>query len=112
MAYEEEFADRIRAALRGRMGFAERKMFGGVGFLLSGNMCVGIWKENLILRIGPEEYAGFLTRPHVKLFDITGRPMAGWIMVEPGGFTDAKALARWIDHAVNYVKVLPAKKNK
>src|SRR2546426_6404780 len=85
MAFREELAERIRQGLARRKGVEEKKMFGGVGFLLHGNMLVGVWKDSLIVRLGPEESEGALREPHVKEFDITGRPMKGWVLVAPEG---------------------------
>ena len=85
MAYDEQLAERVRPLMRRRKGFSEMKMFGGVGFSLSGNMCVGVWKEFLILRLGVENYETALSDPDTREFDITGRAMRGWVMVEPAG---------------------------
>jgi hypothetical protein len=84
-------------------------MFGGVGFLLNGNMCVGVWKESLIARIGPVEYQAALTLPHVREFDITGKAMRGWVMVEPEGCGDVPAVKSWIDRAMKHTRTLPGK---
>lgn len=84
-------------------------MFGGVGFLLNGNMCCGVWKEFLILRVGTDMHSELLRKEFVREFDITGRAMRGWIMVEPEGFKDRRALRRWIQHAIDFVQTLPAK---
>lgn len=108
MAFDAALADRIRPLLKGWAGLAEKKMFGGVGFLLYGNMCCGVWKEFLLLRLGPEAGAKALEEPHVREFDITGRPMAGWVMVDPDGLA-GDALAEWIDKAREFVLTLPAK---
>ena len=77
MAYDESLAVRIRTALARRKNVEEKKMFGGVGFLLNGNMLVGVWKDSLIVRLGPDSYEDALLEPHVKEFDITGRAMKG-----------------------------------
>ena len=84
-------------------------MFGGIGFLLSGNMLVGVWKMSLIARVGPDEYAQALKQPHVREFDITGRAMKGWVLVEPEGIDEDKQLAEWIERATDFVSTLPAK---
>jgi hypothetical protein len=109
MAYDEVLAERIRAALAGRDGFAEKKMFGGIGFLLHGNMCVGVWKEQLILRLAAEQADAALRQEHVRVFDITGRAMTGWVLVDPAGMRTDEALNGWIDQAVGFVSLLPAK---
>lgn len=84
-------------------------MFGGVGFLLNGNMLVGVWKESLIVRLGPERGDEALLEPHVREFDITGKAMKGWVMVGPEGVEDDDQLKRWIQRAVKFVGKLPAK---
>ena len=109
MPYDKRLADRARQALQGRRGLSEKKMFGGVGFLLHGNMCVGVWREYLILRLGPEQAEDALREPFVKPFDITGRAMSGWVMVESRGVDDEAALAEWIGQAISFVETLPAK---
>jgi len=109
MAYDETLAARIREALTRRRGVEEKKMFGGVGFLLNGNMLVGVWKNSLIVRLGPVSYDEALLEPHVKEFDITGRAMNGWVLVEPEGVEDDEQLSGWIQRAVKFVGKLPAK---
>ena len=109
MAYSESLADRVRQIFGRRRGRSEKKMFGGVGFLLRGNICVGVWKTSLIVRVGPDAYEEALSQPHVREFDITGRPMAGWVLVEAEGVDDDAALRGWIDRAVEFVESLPRK---
>jgi TfoX/Sxy family transcriptional regulator of competence genes len=108
MPYNEQLADRVRSAVSRRKGFTEKKMFGGVGFLLRNNMCVGVWKEFLIVRLGPAAEDA-LQQPFVKEFDITGRAMTGWAMVEPEGTDDDTDLHDWIARAIKFVSKLPAK---
>jgi TfoX/Sxy family transcriptional regulator of competence genes len=108
MAYDTVLAERIRTQVKARRGFTEKEMFGGIGFLLHGNMCVGVWKESLILRLGPAAEAA-LREPAVREFDITGRPMSGWVLVEPSGCGREEDLRRWIDLAVAHVATLPEK---
>lgn len=109
MAYSESLALRIRQVLTGRRGITEKKMFGGVGFLLNGNMCVGIWKQSLIVRLSAEAGGAALQEPNVVAFDITGRPMRGWIMVEPDGMETDDQLHNWVGRAVEFVETLPRK---
>ena len=109
MPYEELTAERIREVLARRPGFVEKKMFGGVGFMLNGNMCCGVWKKFLILRIGPDAYDETLDKDNVAEFDITGRPMKGWVMVTPEGFDQPEALRGWINQAISFVQSLPKK---
>src|SRR6516164_4612662 len=109
MAFDESLAARIRQHLARRKSVEEKKMFGGVGFLLNGNMLVGVWKDSLIVRLGPEEGDEALKEPHVKEFDITGRAMKGWVLVAPEGVDADEQLKGWIERAVKFVKTLPAK---
>ena len=109
MAFDERLADRIRSSLGRRKGLTEKKMFGGIAFLLNGNMCVGVHRSELIVRLAPEDTETALTQPHTRRFDLTGRPMQGWILVAPAGMaTDAK-LARWVEIATKYAGALPKK---
>ena len=89
--------------------FTEKKMFGGVGFLLNGNMCLGVWKTSLIARLGPEQAEPALNEPYVQEFDITGRPMKGWVMVEADGIESSEELSVWIQRSVDFVSTLPRK---
>jgi hypothetical protein len=109
MAFDESLAARIRDALARKKGVEERKMFGGVGFLLHGNLLVGVWKDALIARLGPEEGEEALREPHVKEFDITGRAMKGWVLVGPEGVPDDEQVTAWIERATQFVRTLPAK---
>lgn len=109
MTYNAATADRVRERLESRADFSEKKMFGGLAFLLAGNMCCGVWQDFLICRVGPDAYAECLTRPGAGEFDITGRPMKGWVMVAPNGFATDRALQRWIAQAADFAASLPAK---
>jgi hypothetical protein len=109
MAYSESLADRVRQALQSRRGVSEKKMFGGVVFLLHGNMLVGVWQSSLIVRLGIDESAKALGEPHVGEFDVTGRPMKGWAMVEPDGLATDEQLAGWIERTWAFVRSLPPK---
>ena len=102
-------AERIRQAIAQRRGIVEKKMFGGIAFLLHGNMLVGVWKDSLIVRLGPEQGAQALSEPHVKQFDVTGRPMKGWVLVEPEAIDEDGQLRDWIERASEFVGTLPAK---
>ena len=109
MAYSEEFANRVREIVPRKKGIEEKKMFGGVGFLLNGNMLVGVWKEFLIVRLGPDEGTKALKEKFVIPFDITGKPMKGWVMVVPDGVEDDDQLKKWIQRSTKFVGTLPAK---
>jgi hypothetical protein len=108
-AYDEFLAGRIRDALSRSRGIEEKKMFGGVGFLLQGNMLVGVWKDSLVARLGPDAYDDALLDPHAQEFDITGRPMKGWVLVDPDGIESDAQLAAWIEKALSFVRTLPRK---
>ena len=109
MAADESLAARIRDALARKKGVEEKKMFGGICFLLNGNLLVGVWKDSLIARLGPDEGEEALLEPHVRAFDITGRPMRNWVLVEPEGVEDDDQLAGWIGRATKFVGKLPRK---
>src|SRR3954452_7024365 len=109
MAFDESLAARIRDALSRKKGVEEKKMFGCICFLLNGNALAGVWKDRLIARLGPDEGEAALWEPHVRAFDITGRPMRKWVAVEPGGVEDDDQLKEWIQMAVKFVRKLPAK---
>jgi len=109
MAFDETLAVRIRDALVRKKNIEEKKMFGGVGFLLNGNLLVGVWKDSLIVRLGDDEGDEALLEPHVKAFDITGKPMKNWILVEPEGVEDEDQLKDWIQRAAKFVGKLPKK---
>jgi TfoX/Sxy family transcriptional regulator of competence genes len=109
MAYSESLADRVRRVFGRRRGRSEKKMFGGVGFLLNGNMCVGVWKTSLIVRVGPDAYQEALAQPHAGDFDITGRPMTGWVLVAADGLEADADLARWIERGLEFASSLPTK---
>ena len=108
MAYNLELAKRVAAELKG-LSFVEKNMFGGTGFLLHGNMACGSHKGRLIVRVGPEAYEEALDRPHVRLFDITGRPMKGWVMVLPEGYESEQDLRAWVQQGVTFAQMLPPK---
>lgn len=109
MAFNESLAARIRDALARKKNVEEKKMFGGVSFLLNGNMLVGVWKNSLIVRLGPEAGDDALLEPHVREFDITGKAMKGWVTVEPEGLEDDGPLKNWIQRAAKFVGKLPGK---
>lgn len=109
MPYSESLAARIRQALKGRHGINERKMFGGIAFMLHGNMRVGVWKTSMIARLGPEGAAVALEEPNVGEFDVTGHPMKGWVLVEAEGIDTDGQLRGWVERAVEFVETLPSK---
>ena len=109
MAFSESLAQRIRDSLARKKNIEEKKMFGGIGFLLHGNMLVGVWKDSLIVRLGQDNFDEALLEPHVKEFNITGRPMKGWVLVEPEGVEDDEPLKDWIQRAAKFVGKLAGK---
>jgi hypothetical protein len=109
MAYDEKLAARVRKLLGSRKNLTEKKLFGGLGFLLNGNICCGAWKEFLILRLGDDAARQVLGEEHSRPFDITGRPMRGWAMVEPAGWRSDDSLRRWIAWATTFTASLPPK---
>jgi hypothetical protein len=109
MAYDELLGVRLRAALGAWPGLEEKKMFGGVGFLVNGNMACGVHKNGLIVRVGPGKYDWALAQPHTHPFDMTGRPMSGWIVVEPPGCGTQSALKAWVDLGLAFALSLPGK---
>ena len=109
MAYSDSLAARIRDALARKKRIEEKKMFGCICFFLNGNALAGVWKDSLIARLGSVNGEAALLEPHVRKFDITGRPMRNWVVVEPEGVEDDEQLAGWIDRAMSFVKTLPVK---
>jgi TfoX/Sxy family transcriptional regulator of competence genes len=108
MAYDLKLAERIRSQLDG-LPVVEKKMFGGVGFLLNGNMACGVHKDNLIVRIDPEKQNSLLKKSHAKPFDLTGKPMKGWLLIEAEGVKTEKQLSAWVKEGVEFASSLPPK---
>ena len=110
MAYDEAFAFRVRELLADERGVTERAMFGGLAFLLDGNMAVGLsGSGELMVRVGADATDEALGRPHTRLFDMTGRPMRGWILVAPEGVRTKRQLGGWVRRGVAFARALPAK---
>lgn len=109
MAYDESFARRVRAALVEQGDLREVKMFGGLAFMVNGHMCCGVLGDELMLRVGPAQYADTLAHPHAREMDFTGRPMKGMVMVAAEGLADDAALARWVGRGLAFVSTLPPK---
>lgn len=108
MAYDEDLADRIRALLPSAGQVSERKMFGGLAFMLDGHMFCGIVKNDLMVKLGPDGSDRALDEPHVRPMDFTGRPSKGMVFIEPAGL-EGPALKRWVDAAADYARGLPPK---
>ena len=109
MAYDEGTAQRVRDVLGSAPGLSERKMFGGVSFMLDGNMCCGVVNTDLVVRIGKDHYDDLLREPHTRPMDFTGRPLTGFIYISPGGYDSETSLERWIHRGVSFVRTLPPK---
>ncbi len=109
MTYDEGLAQRIREVLEDREDLSEKKMFGGLAFLLGGNMCVGVVKGELMLRVGPDRYEETLRQPHARKMDFTGRPMKGFVYVACDGFESDADLRRWVARGVRFAGSLPGK---
>ncbi len=112
MAYDQALADRIRAVLAMRDGLTERKMFGGIAWMVSGNMACGVLGDELIVRLDGDESARALAEPGVREFDFTGRPMKSIVCVAPEQIAGDEALAGWVDAGADFAASLPAKAKK
>ncbi|MGH1552298.1 TfoX/Sxy family protein [Streptomyces sp. L7] len=109
MAYDEGLAERVRERLAVHQNVTEKRMFGGIAFLYRGNMAVGISGSDLMVRVGPEHTDAALARPGTRVFDMTGRPMRGWILVDSSVLTEDDALGQWIDEGHDFAATLPPK---
>jgi hypothetical protein len=109
MAFDDKLAEHVRKHLGKRRGLTEKKMFGGLAFLLNGNMCCGVHGQELIVRLDPKQTDQALSERYTRIFDLSGRPMKGWILVQPKGLTTEDALAKWIQVGLKHVSSLPAK---
>lgn len=109
MAFDLELAARVRTALTGRGGITEKRMFGGLAFLVDGKMFVGIRASSLMARVGTERHDDALALPHVRVMDFTGRPMKGYVYVDPPALRRPEDLSAWVTWCVEHVSRLPAK---
>jgi len=111
MAYDKNLAARMQKILDdlNPPALVEKKMFGGVGYLVRGNIACGVHKDELIVRVGSDGFMDALNRPGARPFDMTGKPMNGWVMVKPSGFETDQALREWIELGLNYANSLSAK---
>ena len=112
MAYDPALAERIRELLGRRHGITERRMFGGIAFMLNGHMFVGLTDRTLMARVGPDRHADALALPHVRPMDFTGRPMKGYVYVDPPGTAEDDELGKWLTACIGFVERLPAKPAK
>ena len=109
MPFDEQLAERVRAVLGNRTEFTERRMFGGIAFLLRGHMCVGIVGRDLMVRVGAGQHEKALAEKHARPMDFTGRPSRGMVYVSLAGLHTEHSLRRWIDRAREFVETLPDK---
>ena len=109
MAYDEQLANRIRGLLRPFPGVGERQMFGGLAFLLQGNMCCGVVGEELMVRVGKESYEAALHEPHAREMDFTGRPLRGFVYVAAEGLVSDGDLRAWVERGARHAESLPSK---
>lgn len=112
MGYDAGLAERLKEILQSQQDISEKKMFGGLAFMCRGYMFVGILADVLMARVGPEDYETALSRPHVRQMDFTGRPMKGYVFVDPPGFETDSDLADWVQRCLRLVQTLPPKKPK
>ncbi len=109
MVYDEGLAQRLREQLVEEPGLTEREMFGGIGFMLDGNMAAGVLGDELLVRVGPQGHDQAMADPHTRAFDFTGRPMKGWAVVAADGYEADEALAEWVAKGVAFARSLPPK---
>ena len=109
MAYDEGLAQRVRDTLAAEPGLNEKKMFGGLCFLIEGNMCCGVVGEELMVRVGPDAYTATLTLPHAREMDFTGKPLRGMVYVGTAGVDDDGGLADWVERGASFARTLPPK---
>jgi TfoX/Sxy family transcriptional regulator of competence genes len=109
MAYDEQLAERVHEVLVAQSGVVQKRMFGGLAFMVNGNMSVGIDRDRLMVRVGPEGYEEALARPHCQPMDITGRPMRGFVMVGAAGVSTGEELEEWVRMGVQFAMSLPKK---
>jgi hypothetical protein len=109
VAHDKELEERIDLLSLNWPGLSKKKMFGGVGYLLNGNMACGIWKASLVVRCGAESYGRYLALPDVSEFAVTGRPMVGWVLVGPDALAGEESLLGWLERGRDFAATLEAK---
>ena len=109
MAYDEGTAERIREVLADYSDVRERKMFGGIAFMLNGHMTLGLGNDDLMVRVGADKHEEALAQPHARKMDFTGRPMKGYVFVDAEGYAEDENLAAWVGRGVEYTLTLPPK---
>lgn len=109
MAYDEGLGERIRSLLSDVEGVTERQMFGGLAFMVRGNMACGVIDDQLMARVGPDAYDDALANAHASPMDFTGRPLKGYVYIDPAGIAEDDALAAWVGRTLSFNRTLPAK---
>jgi hypothetical protein len=109
MPYDASVATRLRAALERFPGLEEKRMFGGIAYLFGGNMACGVVNDELMVRVGPDGYEEALALPHTREMDFTGKPLRGFVYVEPAGFASDEGLAEWAERGASFARSLPPK---
>jgi hypothetical protein len=109
VAYDQRIADDIRARIGGHPGLVEKEMFGGIAFMIRGNMAVGVSGDELMVRVGADAHESAISLPGARVFDKTGRPMRGWVLVGAEGYAADDDFDAWIDRGVTYAESLPPK---
>ncbi len=109
MAYDESLAERLRVVFQGHEGVTEKKMFGGIAFMVHGHMCCGVTGENLMVRVGADQFEEALSHPQARPMDFTGRPMKGFVYVEQDNLDSDEHLEEWVDRGLKFVFTLPPK---
>ena len=112
MAFDEDLAGRIEDALAGQAGIIKKRMFGVACYMRDGNAFAGVWNDSLIARIGSDAYEAALRAPFVREFDITGKPMTGWVVVGPEAIADDHTLRAWLIRAMDFASTLPKKRKR
>ena len=109
MAFDERLAQRVRETLGRARSITEQRMFGGLCFLVNGNMCCGVERDRLVVRVGPKQYEQALSKPHARPMDFTGRPLTGFVYVSAKGYRTAASLKAWVSYGLDFAKSLPSK---
>ena len=109
LMYDQGLAARLDEIMAGMLDMEVTRMFGGYGFLMNGHMCVGIWNDRLVIRIGVDGWTSICDQPHVGPMDFTGKPMKGWAMIHPDGVSEDEDLRRYVDMAIMFCATLPSK---
>lgn len=109
MAFDEHLAARVREQVSRHPGWTERRMFGGIAFLVDGNMAAGVLRDDLMVRVGPDAHAEAMSRPGTRLFAMTGRLSRGWVLVSPDGYPEEADFAAWVDQGIAFASSLPPK---